>query len=84
MALEVGTKTGAGYGEKNGFGLPSATAYLRPRFGGTRAGTVEAALPKLRTGSYFPSFLESRRTGGEGPEAVIQGALYQGVSTRFG
>jgi len=26
MALEVGAKTSAGYGEKNGFGLPSATA----------------------------------------------------------
>jgi hypothetical protein len=30
MALEVGAKTGAGYGEKNGFRLPSA-GLLQPR-----------------------------------------------------
>ena len=33
----------------------------------TRAGTVELRIPKLRTGSYFPSFLEPRRDGGERP-----------------
>ncbi|MDR6290862.1 transposase-like protein [Inquilinus ginsengisoli] len=27
----------------------------------SRAGTVELRIPKLRTGSYFPSFLEPRR-----------------------
>jgi len=28
----------------------------------TRAGRIELAIPKLRKGSYFPSFLEPRRT----------------------
>ncbi len=32
----------------------------------TRAGRIELAIPKLRKGSYFPSFLEPRRMAGEG------------------
>ena len=60
MALEVSAKTGAGYGEKNGFRLAQRNGY-RDRDWETRAGTVELRIPKLRTGSYFPSFLEPRR-----------------------
>ncbi len=56
FAAEVGTKTGAGYGEKNGFRLAQRNGY-RDRDWETRAGTVELRIPKLRTGSYFPSFL---------------------------
>lgn len=44
MALEVGTKTGAGYGEKNGFRLAQCNGY-RDRDWETRAGTVEIVLP---------------------------------------
>ena len=76
MALEVGTKTGAGYGEKNGFRLAQRNGY-RDRDWETRAGTVE-----LRTGSYFPSFLEPRRMAEKALTAVIQEAYIQGVSTR--
>ena len=60
MALEVSAKTGAGYGEKNSFRLAQRNGY-RDRDWETRAGTVELRIPKLRTGSYFPSFLEPRR-----------------------
>ncbi|EDM73202.1 putative insertion sequence transposase protein [Roseobacter sp. AzwK-3b] len=28
----------------------------------TRAGTISLNIPKLRKGSYFPTFLEPRRT----------------------
>jgi len=56
MALEVGTKTGVGYGEKNGFRLAQGNGYC-DRDWETRAGTVELRIPKLRTGSYFPTFL---------------------------
>lgn len=48
MALEVGTKTGAGYGEKNGLRLAQRNGY-RDRDWETRAGTVELRIPKLRT-----------------------------------
>lgn len=81
MALEVGTKTGAGYGEKNGFRLAQRNGY-RDRDWQTRAGTVELRIPKLRTGSYFPSFLEPRRMAEKALTAVIQEAYIQGVSTR--
>src|SRR6478672_2246257 len=48
----------------------------------TRAGTVELRIPKLRKGSYFPSFLEPRRMAEKALTAVIQEAYVQGVSTR--
>jgi hypothetical protein len=47
-----------------------------------RAGTVELRIPKLRTGSYFPAFLEPRRMAEKALAAVIQEAYIQGVSTR--
>ncbi|ARM91358.1 IS256 family insertion sequence transposase domain-containing protein (plasmid) [Rhizobium sp. CIAT894] len=81
MALEVGTKTGAGYGEKNGFRLAQRNGF-RDRDWETRAGTVELRIPKLRTGSYFPSFLEQRRMAEKALTAVIEEANIQGVSTR--
>ena len=48
----------------------------------TRAGTVELRIPKLRRGSYFPAFLEPRRTAEKALTAVIQEAYVQGISTR--
>ena len=39
-------------------------------------------IPKLRQGSYFPPFLEPRRTAEKALAAVIQEAYAQGVSTR--
>ena len=44
----------------------------------TRAGTVELKIPKLRKGSYFPSFLEPRRMAEKALAAVIQEAYVQG------
>jgi putative transposase len=81
MELEVGAKTGAGYGEKNAFRLAQRNGY-RDRDWETRAGTVELRIPKLRSGSYFPSFLEPRRMAEKALTAVIQEAYIQGVSTR--
>ena len=46
-------------------------------------GTIPLAIPKLRKGSYFPSFLEPRRTSEKALVAVIQEAYVQGISTRF-
>lgn len=40
----------------------------------TRAGTVELRIPRLRRGSYFPAFLEPRRTAEKALTAVIQEA----------
>src|ERR1044072_4434409 len=81
MELEVGAKTGAGYGEKNTLRLAQRNGY-RDRDWETRAGPVELRIPKLRTGSYFPSFLEPRRMAEKALTAIIQEAYIQGISTR--
>jgi putative transposase len=81
MALEVGAKTGAAYGEKTALRLAQRNGY-RDRDWETRAGTVELRIPKLRTGTYFPSFLEPRGMAEKALTAVIQEAYIQGVSTR--
>lgn len=39
-------------------------------------------MPKLRQGSYFPGFLEARKTSEQALVAVIQEAWISGVSTR--
>ena len=54
----------------------------RDRTWETRAGTVDLKIPKLRKGSYFPVFLEHRRTSERALIAVIQEAYVHGISTR--
>ena len=44
--------------------------------------SIDLKIPKLRKGSYFPGFLEPRRTAEKALAAVIQEAYVQGVSTR--
>jgi putative transposase len=81
MALEVEGLCGAGHGERT----PARTNQrngFRDRPWETRAGTVELKIPKLRKGTYFPGFLEPRRTAEKALAAVIQEAYVQGISTR--
>src|SRR6266508_102340 len=54
----------------------------RSRRWDTRVGTLELAIPKLRTGSCFPSWLEPRRRSERALVAVVAEAYVQGVSTR--
>jgi putative transposase len=81
MELEVGAKTGAELGERSPDRIVQRNGY-RDRDWETRAGTVELRIPKLRKGSFFPSFLEPRRMAEKALTAVIQEAYVQGVSTR--
>jgi putative transposase len=81
MELDVEGRCGAGYDEKTPERLNSRNGY-RDRLWETRAGSVELKIPKLRQGSYFPEFLEPRRTAEKALTAVIQEAYVQGISTR--
>ena len=81
MEAEVAERAGAGYGERN----PERTARrngYRERAWDTRVGSIELAIPRLRQGSYFPSFLEPRRRSEQALVAVVQEAYVNGVSTR--
>jgi putative transposase len=81
MDLDVESLCGAGYDEKSAERLNSRNG-VRERAWETRAGRVELKIPKLRQGSYFPGFLEPRRTAEKALAAVIQEAYVHGVSTR--
>ncbi|RKF17756.1 IS256 family transposase [Micromonospora globbae] len=54
----------------------------RPRTLTTTAGDLDLRIPKLRTGSFFPSLLERRRRVDQALFAVVMEAYLHGVSTR--
>ena len=54
----------------------------RPKTVTTTAGDITVAIPKTRTGSFFPSLLEPRRRIDRALHAVICEAYVHGVSTR--
>jgi putative transposase len=81
MEAEVAAKVGADRGERTPERVTQRNGY-RPRQWDTRVGGIELAIPKLRTGSYFPSFLEPRRRAEQALVAVVQEAYVNGVSTR--
>ncbi len=73
MEIDVEGRCGAGYDEKSAERTNSRNGF-RDRTWETRAGAVELNIPKLRQGSYFPEFLEPRRTAEKALTAVIQEA----------
>ena len=81
MEVEVSELIGAERGERSEERLTHRNGY-RARRWDTRAGEIELAIPKIRRGSYFPSFLEPRRRSEQALVAVIQQAYVCGVSTR--
>lgn len=81
MDAGVESACGAGYGEVSPARADSRNGY-RAREWDTRAGTVELAIPKLRHGSYFPSFLEHRRRAERAPASVVATSCLLGASTR--
>ena len=82
MEAEVQVLTGAAHGARDPAGRQVQRNGYRERSWETRAGHIELEIPRLRKGSYFPSFLEPRRTAEKALTAVIQEAYVQGISTR--
>jgi len=81
MEMDTESLCAAAYAERSPDRANSRNGY-RERLWETRAGSVDLKIPKLRKGSYFPGFLEPRRTAEKALTAVVQEAYIQGVSTR--
>lgn len=82
MSADVDGLCGAGWGERRADRVNVRNGY-RPRSWDTRLGTIALEIPKVRQGSYFPSWLlEPRRRAERALTAVIVEAYVQGVSTR--
>ena len=74
MEVEVGNQVGAGHGERAPQTRSAQRNGYRDRAWDTRVGTVDLRIPKLRTGSYFPGFLEAR-TRAERALCAVGGAV---------
>ncbi|MCP1169854.1 IS256 family transposase [Limimaricola litoreus] len=81
MEAEVEARTGVAKGARSPLREVHRNGY-RERDWDTRAGRISLEIPKLRKGSYLPSFLEPRCTAEKALVAVIQEAYVQGISTR--
>lgn len=82
MGAEVDALCGAAHGERTPERANRRNGY-RERAWDTRAGTIALALPKLRSGSYFPDWLLTpRKRSEQALVAAIADAYLAGVSTR--
>jgi putative transposase len=82
MGAEVDAVCGAAYGVPSPDRVNSRNGYRHREFD-TRAGTLDVAIPKLRSGSYFPDWLLQRRRRAERALTTVVATCYLlGVSTR--
>ena len=81
METDVDGLIGAGRHERSAERQTYRNGY-RDRTLDTRLGSLQLRIPKLRQGSYFPPFLEPRKTSEKALVALIQEAWIGGVSTR--
>jgi putative transposase len=82
MGADADAVCNAGYGVRSEERTNTRNGYRR-RDWDTRAGTIELAIPKIRTGSYFPDWLLERRRRAEGALITVVATSYLlGVSTR--
>ena len=82
MDAEVDALCGAAHGERHPERVNRRNGY-RERTWDTRTGTIDLALPKLRSGSYFPDWLLApRKRSEQALVAAIADAYLAGVSTR--
>jgi transposase-like protein len=82
MSAEADAACGARWGERRRDRVNSRNGY-RARAWDTKVGKIELAIPKLRHGTYFPSWLlEPRRTAERTLTAVVAEAYARGLSPR--
>ena len=82
MGAEADALCGAGYCERSTERTNSRNGYRHRQFD-TRAGSLDLAIPKLRSGSYFPDWLLERRKRAERALTTVVATCYLlGVSTR--
>lgn len=82
MSAEASAACNAGYAQRSPERANVRNGYRQRRWD-TRAGTIELAIPKLRTSSYFPGWLlEPRRRAEQAMVAVVAQCYVEGVSTR--
>jgi transposase-like protein len=82
MGAEADAVCGAEYGVRSEERTNTRNGY-RHRDWDTRAGTIDLAVPKLRSGSYFPDWLlEHRRRAEAALVSVVATSYLLGVSTR--
>ena len=80
MEAEVSALVGAERYQRSSDRTTHRNGY-RERAWETRVGDVTLQIPKLRNGSYFPSFLEPRRRAERALVSVVQEAFVSGIST---
>ena len=81
MDAEAEQRCGAGRHERSEGRVNQRNGY-RERTLETRLGTMDLRIPKLRTGSYLPSFLEPRKASEQALVAVVQTDEWQ-VTRRY-
>jgi transposase-like protein len=82
LSAEADAVCGAEYGMASPDRVNRRNGYRQREFD-TRAGTLDVAIPKLRTGSYFPEWLLQRRKRAERALTSVVATCYLlGVSTR--
>ncbi|MFD3705770.1 IS256 family transposase [Nocardia sp. NPDC058658] len=82
MNAEADTLCGADYGQRSDDRVNSRNGYRHRDFD-TRVGTMDVAIPKLRSGTYFPDWLLERRKRAERALTSVVATCYLlGVSTR--
>ncbi len=82
MSADADAACGAPYGTRSSERTNTRNGY-RSRGWDARVGSIELALPKLRSGSYFPEWLLERRKRAEKALVTVVATSYLlGVSTR--
>src|ERR1700730_16846485 len=82
LSADADAVCGAEYGVRSAERTNTRNGYRRREWD-TRVGTMEVAIPKVRSGSYFPDWLLERRRRAEAALiSVVATSYLLGVSTR--